>query len=144
MKLVVATDGSPHAMAAAALAARLAREIRNTQTTIVTVGHIPAFARVGMGSDAMVAQAMLEQATEQAGRSILEQTKRQFEGVDAPVAAVYRTGDPAREIIKVAQETQADMIVIGSRGLGQIGGLILGSVSERVLHAAHLPVLVAR
>ncbi|HLJ62081.1 MAG TPA: universal stress protein [bacterium] len=144
MKLVVATDGSPHAILAAAYAVRLAREIRKAEITIVNVGHIPTVALGGPGTGAMVNFGELEQALEQAGQAILEQTKRQFESGNAPVAAVYRTGDPAAEIIKVAQETKADLIIIGSRGLGQIGGLILGSVSERVLHAAPVPVLVVR
>jgi len=47
-------------------------------------------------------------------------------------------------ILDKAREYKADLIVMGSRGLGQIGGLILGSVSERVLHGARVPVLIVR
>ncbi|HLJ58194.1 MAG TPA: universal stress protein [bacterium] len=144
MKLLVATDGSPHAIRAAALAARLARELSKTEVFLVTVGHIPTFAMGGPGPDAMVDLEIVEQGLEQAGQGVLEQTKRQFEGISGSVTAAYRTGDPSAEIVKAAQEFGADMIILGSRGLGQIGGLILGSVSERVLHAAHLPVLVVR
>ena len=45
---------------------------------------------------------------------------------------------------KVKEEHNADLIIMGSRGLGQVGGLILGSVSERVLHGAYGPVLIVR
>ncbi len=48
------------------------------------------------------------------------------------------------EIIRAACESKADVIIVGARGLGQIGGLLLSSVSERVLHGAHIPVLVVR
>jgi nucleotide-binding universal stress UspA family protein len=144
MKLVVATDGSPHALRAAALAARLARELSKTEVLLVTVGHIPAFAMGGPGPDAMVDLEIVEQGLEQAGQAVLEQTKRQFDGTGVTVTTAYRTGDPAAEIVKAATDVQADIIILGSRGLGQIGGLILGSVSERVLHAAHIPVLVVR
>ncbi|HYM68942.1 MAG TPA: universal stress protein [bacterium] len=144
MKLLVATDGSPHATRAAALAARLARELTKTEVFLVTVGHIPAFAMGGPGPDAMVDLEIVEQGLEQAGHAVLDAAKRQFDDIGVPVTAAYRMGDPSLEIVKAAQEAGADMIILGSRGLGQIGGLILGSVSERVLHAAHIPVLVVR
>lgn len=81
---------------------------------------------------------------ERAGQAILDQTAQAFAGSSIPLKRVYRQGDPAAEILKAADETRADLIIIGSRGLGRIGGLILGSVSERVLHGAHRPVLVVR
>ena len=68
----------------------------------------------------------------------------QIEPVDARVRRIYRQGDPAGEIINAAEEHNADLIIMGSRGLGQVGGLILGSVSERVLHGAYGPVLIVR
>jgi nucleotide-binding universal stress UspA family protein len=69
---------------------------------------------------------------------------KQAEVIDVPLRREYRTGDPAAEIVAGAREHKADPIVMGSRGLGRIGGLVLGSVSEKVLHGAHGPVLIVR
>ncbi|HYM91819.1 MAG TPA: universal stress protein [bacterium] len=143
LRILVATDGSAHALKAAELAARLARETRGAEVMLVNVGHIPTIALGGPG-DGLVDFAAMEDALEQAGRAILDQTNKAFAGVDARVTRVYRRGDPTAEILKAGQEHKADLIVMGSRGLGQIGGLILGSVSERVLHGAHIPVLIVR
>ncbi|HXX39213.1 MAG TPA: universal stress protein [bacterium] len=144
MKVLVATDGSPHAIRAAVFAARLAREVPGTELVVVSVGHVPALATGGSSRDAIAGLEAVEQGLEQVGRAALDKTTREIEGTGVPVTTAYRTGDPSAEIMKAAQEIGADMIVVGSRGLGQIGGLILGSVSERVLHRAHLPVLVVR
>jgi nucleotide-binding universal stress UspA family protein len=143
LRIVVAADGSTHALKAAELAARLARETRGAEVMVVNVGHIPTIALGGPG-DGLVDFAAMEEALEQAGRTILDQTMKAFAGIDARVTRVYRRGDPTAEILKAAKEHKADLIVMGSRGLGQIGGLILGSVSERVLHGAHIPVLIVR
>jgi nucleotide-binding universal stress UspA family protein len=48
------------------------------------------------------------------------------------VDTLIRTGPPARTIVQVAEEIEADTIVLGSRGLGDIEGLLLGSVSHKV------------
>jgi nucleotide-binding universal stress UspA family protein len=53
-------------------------------------------------------------------------------------------GDPAQEIITVAQDRQADLIVVGSRGRGRLAGLLLGSVAQKVISLAHCPVVVVR
>ncbi len=126
------------------MAARVALELSECEVLLVTVGHISAFAIGGASADAMVDLDIIEQGLEDAGREALEHTKRQFDGTGVAVAAAYRKGDPAAEIVNAAREAGADMIIVGSRGRGQIGGLILGSVSERVLHAAHIPVLVVK
>jgi nucleotide-binding universal stress UspA family protein len=145
MRILVATDGSPHPLRAAEVAARLARELREAELLLINVGHIPAVALAGPGPDAMINLSMIEEALESAGKAILDQTQRVFAGIAAPVARVYRRGgDPSTEILKAGEEAHADLIVMGSRGLGQIGGLILGSVREHVLHGAHTPVLVVR
>jgi nucleotide-binding universal stress UspA family protein len=51
-------------------------------------------------------------------------------------------GDAAERILDLARSRQADVIVIGSRGLGAVASAIIGSVSKRVLHRADRPVLV--
>ncbi len=143
MRILVAADGSSHAIGAAKLAARLVRELREAEVVLVNVGHIPTIALGGL-ADGVVDLAALEEGLQRAGQTILDQTAKALAGIDARVSRVYRRGDPANEIITAAKEHKADLIVMGSRGLGQIGGLILGSVSERVLHGAHGPVLIVR
>jgi nucleotide-binding universal stress UspA family protein len=143
MRILVASDGSPHAIGAAKWTARLVRELRDAEVVLVNVGHIPAVALGGPG-EGYIDFAALEEGMRQSGEAILGETAKAFTGIDAQVSRVYRVGDPAGEIINAAKEHSADMIVMGSRGFGQIGGLILGSVSERVLHAAHGPVLIVR
>jgi nucleotide-binding universal stress UspA family protein len=54
------------------------------------------------------------------------------------------SGDAADEIVACADSIRADLIVIGSRGLGALGRMILGSVSRAVLHETRVPVLVVR
>jgi nucleotide-binding universal stress UspA family protein len=54
-----------------------------------------------------------------------------------------RSGDPAHEIEAAAAAANADLIVVGSRGLGAVGATLKGSVSHALLHTADRPVLVA-
>ncbi len=53
-------------------------------------------------------------------------------------------GNAAAEIVRVAREEKADLIVVGARGLGGLQRLLLGSVSEKVLAAAPCPVLIVK
>lgn len=53
-------------------------------------------------------------------------------------------GDPAHEIVAMARNEKADLIVMGSRGLGDLQGLLLGSVSHKVAHAAPCTCIVVR
>lgn len=145
IRLLVATDGSEHAIRAAELALRLVRELKQAEVVAVNVGHIPeaAFGAAGVPG-ASVDMAGLIEGLDRAGQQILDRTEAVLAGADAPVRRDYRPGDPAAGIVRAAQEYKADLIIMGSRGLGQIGGLVLGSVSERVLHAARRPVLIVR
>ena len=55
-----------------------------------------------------------------------------------------REGDPAEETVALAEELDADLVVIGNRGVGRLRRLVAGSVSESVVHRASCPVLVVR
>ncbi|WP_343079686.1 universal stress protein [Ostreiculturibacter nitratireducens] len=60
------------------------------------------------------------------------------------VRTMVRSGDYAEEILEAAKETGADMVVVGSRGLGLIKGALLGSVSMRVAERAYRTVVTVR
>jgi nucleotide-binding universal stress UspA family protein len=53
-------------------------------------------------------------------------------------------GDPAREIVELAERRGFDLLVVGSRGLGTIAGTLLGSVSRWIVQHSHIPVLVVK
>ena len=60
------------------------------------------------------------------------------------VHSEVRSGDPAKEIVDLAVMTEADLIIIGSRGLSGIKKWVLGSVSEKVAQQSPCPVLIVK
>ena len=60
------------------------------------------------------------------------------------VSSQSRRGDPAQLILDAAKTMGADMIVMGSRGLGELKGPLVGSVSNKVIHHADVPVTIVR
>jgi nucleotide-binding universal stress UspA family protein len=63
-------------------------------------------------------------------------------GIDASLRVVKGTNkDPADLIADVAREVDADLILVGTRGHGRVAGMLLGSVTQRLLHVAPCPVL---
>lgn len=69
---------------------------------------------------------------------------RCIEGGAKSVDTIVRRGDYAEEILNAANDFDADMIVIGSRGLGALKSAVLGSVSQKVLHHAPCSVVTVR
>lgn len=55
-----------------------------------------------------------------------------------------KSGNIARSILEVADEQQSDMIIMGSRGLGLLKGVLIGSVSQKVIEEAKIPVMVVK
>jgi nucleotide-binding universal stress UspA family protein len=63
-------------------------------------------------------------------------------GVDAELVVVHGTAvDPGDLIARVAEERAADVIVVGTRGHGRLAGMLLGSVTQRLMHVAPCAVL---
>jgi nucleotide-binding universal stress UspA family protein len=63
---------------------------------------------------------------------------------DVPVSSVVRRGPAAEAILERIEDGEHDLVVLGSRGLGPAGSLLLGSVSRAVLGHSPVPVLIAR
>jgi nucleotide-binding universal stress UspA family protein len=98
---------------------------------------------VGVWEAAISEQVLLSHQTE-IQDAILKKTTPIFEGAGVPFEAIREWGAPAEKIITIAEHNNADLIIMGSRGLGGFASLLLGSVSDRVLHHATCPVLIVR
>lgn len=135
-KILVAVDGSEYSQKALELACQLADKFDGS----LHIVHVPqgsAADRVMvLGGASVMIHAGREQI-EKAGRTLIEAAKNiAEESLPGNVTTELRGGDPADEIVKSAEENASDCIVLGSRGLGDFGGLLLGSVSHKVNHSA--------
>jgi len=63
---------------------------------------------------------------------------------DLKVETLLKEGKPSTIIVETAESNNVDLIVIGSRGLGGISGLILGSTSRRVVDSCTKPILIIK
>lgn len=86
----------------------------------------------------------LYEQEQQTAETRLTALVREFEAVGKRAEAVIDTGDPANTTLQLAEEREADLIVVGSQGLTGIDRFIMGSVSEKVMRYAHGSVLVVK
>jgi nucleotide-binding universal stress UspA family protein len=146
-RILIGVDGSPPSLKAVDFAADLASKY-NAELILLTVvphlspEHNAAVEEYARSEHMPVREAELALTT---ADSVLDNARRkaQAKGV-ARISAEPSFGDPAQEIMTVAQDRQADLIVVGSRGHGRLAGLLLGSVTQKVVSLAHCPVVVVR
>jgi len=136
--ILVGIDGSGHSGRALEWAAREAA-IRNVPLTVLTVR--PALAGY---SGVPVPYAGDQELTDQARLAAQEQVDKvlaQLDDASRPRSVTVRAayGFPAGELLSA---TDADLVVVGSRGAGGFKRLLLGSVAAQVTHHAHCPVVV--
>jgi nucleotide-binding universal stress UspA family protein len=136
--ILVAVDGSAAADAALEQAIDLARA-EGARLTLISVAVPPRVRVVGPYYVLYASDEELErQATE-----IVERAEARVPE-DVPVHTVVRSGSAAKAILERAEVGEHDLIVMGSRGLGFAGSILLGSVSRPVLAESRIPVLVAQ
>jgi nucleotide-binding universal stress UspA family protein len=136
--ILLAVDGSEHALHAARKAGDLARAMKSEELWIVVAYEpIPAY----LGEPNMqhaITRRLLE------AESILERAVEAVGHIPGEIRKEMLEGSPAEEVIKVADSRKADLIIMGSRGLGQLAGLMLGSQVQKVVSHATCPVLIVR
>jgi nucleotide-binding universal stress UspA family protein len=137
--ILVAVDGSRASANALQQAVDLARS-EGARLTLISVAEVPRWRFSGF--PLAVPFPDEAQLTREAER-VVEQAEALVPD-DVPVSTVVRRGPVVREILKRVDAGQHDLVVVGSRGLGPAGSLILGSVSRAVLARSPVPVLVAR
>lgn len=136
--ILLAVDGSEHAWRAARMAADLARAVRaKTLRIVVAFDPIPSY--LGEPNLQAAISARMKKAEE-----ILQHALDVVGQVPADVRTELIEGPAAEAIINVATTHRSDVIVIGTRGMGTLSGLILGSTAQKVVSHAPCPVLIVR
>ena len=140
-KLVVAYDGSPNSKNALKLAGELAKAVAVDVFLVSVVETDFGIYRGEIGSREFH---QIQEARQKHGEETIESGARQALEWGIPVQTVLLSGNPAGELLNFAQKEGAYMIVVGPRGLGTFESMILGSVTQKILSHAHIPVVVAK
>ena len=143
MEIVVGVDGSPVAVSVLQAAIEEAR-LRQARLHVVHVVYVPATWVDGMTfMPGNVIDGAYE-AAEAIKKSIWERVTATLEGTDLEWIPADRSGYPPDEVVEYAKSVEADLIVVGSRGFGDLKSLLLGSTSHRVSHLSPCDVLIVK
>jgi nucleotide-binding universal stress UspA family protein len=141
-EIVVAFDGSEHAETAV----QTACDIATKYDARLHIVHVPEVydQSVPVGASGVVIP--IEQETlEDNGKQLVERANEiAKEAGVSPASSEIRPGPPADAIVSVAEERHADLIVSGRRGLGNLTGALLGSVTQAVASRADCAVLTVK
>jgi nucleotide-binding universal stress UspA family protein len=146
MRILIATDGSEFGAAAVAKACQLAADWASPEIRIFTAYEIPSpvmtepFVPMPVYSQEIIGE--LRQKAEQIAARAEEQIR--FLCPNATISSAVVMDEPGSAIVAEARRWNADVIIVGSHGHGFLGRMLLGSVSDFVVHHAACSVLVAR
>ncbi len=136
-RILVPTDGSESALKAVRVAARLAAE-QHAEVVLLTAVPVPQSLVMAAG----VADDVIDQYIEDQGAAALASGEALFQEAGVGVETKVVLGSAAEVIVNQAHVVEADLVVMGKRGHGELRGLLLGSVSARVAHQLTIPVLL--
>jgi nucleotide-binding universal stress UspA family protein len=143
-RILACSDGSDNALRALRVAAEIAKPFGSE--VVVVSAFNPVYADMSsMGVWAVAIDPATIDCCARQQWSAVEATARSvFEPAGVPWRFAPMTGPPVEEILCTAEAEQSDLIVVGGRGMTEWQALLLGSVSEGVLHHARCSVLIAR
>jgi len=153
-RILYATDLSPHARHAFGYAASLADKYAAKITIVHVLERISeslSAQMVGMFGEARWLE-LQKRNEEEARAAIRERIDRFCSEMQSELAAcafevediVVLGGEPVEQILHQAAKSQSDLLVMGTRGLGMLADVMLGSTARRIIRRSHIPVMVIR
>jgi len=133
-KILVPIDGSAEAIAAITYAREIAEKFNSAITVIHVIQH-PAY----LTSDS---HPLLIKSLDERGNEIIAQALTYFKNFEGRVETRIEYGHPGIKITEISKEHNYSLIIMGRRGMSDIAKLLIGSVSNYVLHYACCPTLV--
>lgn len=141
MRILLAVDGSDSAVRATRKLVEMIAAFKEPPNVELVTVHLPV-PHVGGFSGVVMSHELIENHYREEGEKALAPSRRVLD--DAMVA--YRVhilvGDIARAIVEEAEKLRCDMIYMGSRGMGAVSNVLVGSIGTKVLHLAHMPVVL--
>jgi nucleotide-binding universal stress UspA family protein len=147
MKILLATDGTTYSDCAIQMIGKF--DLTDSdEVKIVSVVDLTLPPSIDVYAGYLPTASDLEKSAQDNAEKILaaakEQIERTFAGKKVYVSTEALLGSPERRIVETAEELKADLIVVGSHGYNRWERLLLGSVSDSVIHHAPCSVLVVR
>ncbi len=143
MKMLTPVDGSPASLRAVDFALKmLSQEPRGGLLVLLNVQNIRSIDPLGLA--AMTPPDWFQDVASRASDEALKQALSKCKGANVSFKPMAKTGQVAKTIVEVAGEEGVDQIIMGTRGLGGVQGLLLGSVATQVIHLADVPVTLLK
>lgn len=141
-KILIPVDGSPASLRAVDFAIEMVAQDPSTSLVLLHVQNTRAIELAG-ASEAMDTE-WLREAGSRASAKALKEAIGKCEHAGVASEALVRTGQIAEAVGQVARKENVKHIVMGTRGLGGIQGLLLGSVAMQVVHLAEVPITLIK
>ncbi len=139
MTIVAGIDDTPHSIRVLEHALAEAK-LRGADLHIVHVFHMPPTVTSGYG----IFPVDIDKLAAAERTRVWEPIEGHLERASVPVTRVDLDGYPPDTLVAYAENVGADLVVVGTRGRGELASIVLGSTSHRAIHLAHCDVLVVK
>ena len=140
MKILLPFDGSVVALEAVRFAIRMAQDGLNTSVVLANVQEAATLYELVVAHDPQV----IEQVSAAAGAHTLLEAEALLKDAQINYECEVAMGDPAHTLVDILERFQCDLVVMGASGMSSLRSALLGSVSNEVLHAAGVPVMIVK
>jgi len=140
MKILLPFDGSAAALDAIRFAIRMAGEGLNTSVVLANVQEPASLYELMVAHDPQV----IKQVSAAAGAHTLQVAQALLDAAGLPYESEVASGDPAHTLVDILENYGCDLVVMGANGTSVLRSAFLGSVSNEVLHAAGVPVMIVK
>ena len=140
MKILLPVDGSAVSLEAVRFAIRMAQAGLETNVVLANVQESATLYELVVAHDPQV----IEQVSAAAGAHTLEAAEALLKEAQISYECEVTSGDPAHSIIDILERFECDLVVMGASGTSTLRSALLGSVSNEVLHAAGVPVMIVK
>ncbi len=140
MKILLPVDGSDLSLEAVRFALRMDKDGLQISAVLANVQEPAHLYEVLVAHDAE----LINRASAQAGLHALSAAKELLDAAGVAYEREVAKGDPAHTIVEMAERFECELIVMGARGTSALRSAMLGSVSNEVLHAAGVPVVIVK